>query len=562
MSAQLQDEVEVEWQFDARSIRDVAAWLEGVSLPGFTITPQQTRHLVDRYLDTPDWRVYRAGYTARIREQDGVPELTLKSMARPSAGIRRRHESTEALAHASLEALPSAGSGPAASLRALAGRQSLAFLFTLRTERRTYDLADQDGPLGEIALDDTTAEVEPPGPALARVEVEVEGEALERAAPFVERLVGACHLAPAEVSKFEAGLAASGRQPPEPPVLGSTDITDRMPATQVAYAVMRRHYAAFLEQECATRLGHQSEALHQMRVAARRLRAAISAFRPFLPSRFERYRVELDWLAGILGEVRDLDVQLEELAHWRDDPGHSSVDLESIAQLLGARRRRARRRLLAVLDSRRYRLFAARFGIALRRGPPRRGGLDRSPILAAAPDLLERRHRALRKAARGVTPESPPAAYHRLRIEAKKLRYALEFVGPVYGQPAIDFSRRLTTLQDLLGKHQDADVAQAMLKDLADRHRRLSPGALMSMGAISERHRLTAAELRDEFPAVYAGASGKEWKRLRRLLEACRVSPRPPPRPVSPDTPALYAARAKPQQSVIALPPPAPEEPA
>lgn len=175
--------------------------------------------------------------------------------------------------------------------------------------------------------------------------------------------------------------------------------------------------------------------------------------------------------------------------------------------------------MLAVLDSRRYSLFVERFSAALVLGPPRGFTPGAVPALSAGPGLIERRYRRVRKLGDAIVPASPAEAYHTLRIDAKKLRYALEFFGPLYGKPALDFSSRVTALQDVLGLHQDAEVAIDMLRGMAETDgKRLGPATLMAMGAISERYRLHAAELRGQFPTVYRPLKGKEWRDFRRLM--------------------------------------------
>jgi CHAD domain-containing protein len=264
-----------------------------------------------------------------------------------------------------------------------------------------------------------------------------------------------------------------------------------------------------------------------MRVAARRLRAAMQAFRPWLPVRVERYRAELGWVAAALGMVRDLDVQIERLDEWRPAAGEAEGRaLDAVQGILRERRERARRRLLAVLDQRRYDSLVARFTALLRRGPPRAFEPGRVAVLAVAPGLLEKRYARVRKGGDGIRRGSPPEEYHALRIEAKKLRYALEFVGPIYGKPATAFAARLVELQDLLGLHQDAEVAIETLHELAHTaSRRLGTETVLTMGAIGERYRRHAAELRAGFPAVYGPIRGSEWKALRRALE--RRQPQP-----------------------------------
>ena len=521
-----EDHIEVEWQFSAPAVAPIAAWLAAARVPGYRITPGPTKDLADTYYDTEDWRIHAACFTCRTREKKDGAELTLKAFAEAKDGMRSRREINERLDVGAPEAL-SLAPGPGGKLiRSAAGGRPLRAVFTVRTHRQTFLLSDDEGHLGEIALDETAiplAEAEPV--TFARAEVEVDAAAVARARRFVDLLAVTGGLSPVATSKFEAALEATGQHPTPPvPDLGPTAISDAMPTGQVAFAIMRKHFGVFLANEAGTRIGHDIEALHDMRVAARRLRAAMSAFRPFLSPSIQGIRDELGWVAAALGEVRDLDVQLERIGEWREgfDPARVHA-LDAIGQLFEVRRDASRTRMLRALDSRRYERFVRRFAAVLRRGPARSYAPGSRPILGTAPDLLEMRYRRLRKPGDRIVPGTPAAQYHLLRIEAKRLRYCLEFVGPVYGKPATDFSVRLTALQDVLGLHQDADVAVAMLHDMAaSAGRRLGPETVLAMGAISERYRVQAEQLRARFPAVYKPLGGGEWRALRRLLESRR----------------------------------------
>jgi CHAD domain-containing protein len=529
--------LEVEWQFAALDTRPVFRWLQAGLVDGCTAQPTGTVALDDTYLDTPDWRIHRAGYTCRLRANGELAELTLKSMADAHDGIRTRREITSPLP--APDADPRTAPGDAGhAINALCGRQPLLPVVRLLTSRQRFALSDPHGPLGEVALDDTTIPVADGEPArLARVEVEVDATALDRARPFVDSLVAACGLAPATTSKFEAALVATGQRPPEPPSFGPETVDPSMTVGQVAFAVLRRQFRVFLQNEPGTRLGEDIEALHDMRVATRRLRAAMATFRPYLTPRMLAFREEFGGVARALGEVRDLDVQLERMNEWRATfPPDRVHVLDGIETLLRKRWGTARRPMLQVLDSRRYERLCARFATVLRAGPPRSFAPGRTPILAVAPDLVERRYRQVRKLGDRIKKSSPPDDYHILRIEAKKLRYALEFVGNgIYGKPALEFSTRVTALQDVLGLHQDAYIAIDMLEDLASSAgRRLEPATLMAMGVLAERYRTHAEELRAQFPAVYRQLAGPEWKKLLRLMEAQRPAETPVLRPAVP----------------------------
>jgi len=540
------DQIEVEWQYAALDTRPVVRWLSGQPPEGFSVEAAGVKLLEDTYFDTADWHINRAGYTCRIRRKGDGAELTLKASADASGGMRSRRELTEPLDSATASPANAPGSC-GALIRAVAGRIPLRPMFQLQTRREIFNLADGEGALAEIAVDETSIPVGEDRPVrLSRVEVEVEPTAVERARPFVKDLVAANRLAEAGTSKFEAALIATGQTIPNAAAdLGSTVVGPDLTAAEVAYAVLRKQFAVFRANEPGTRLGDDIEALHDMRVATRRLRAAMAAFRPFLSPRILRFRDQLGWVAAALGEVRDLDVQLERMHEWREEstPARSAA-LESIQKLLEVRRSLARKRMLAVLDSRRYEMLCEQFTNALRLGSPRTFAPGRAPVLSVAPDLVERRYRRVRKAGEAIGKESPPEAYHLLRIDAKKLRYALEFVGNgIYGKPAIEFSARVTALQDVLGLHQDAYVAIDMLDELArSAGRRLSPETLMAMGSIGERYRAHAAELRAKFPSVYKPLSGADWKKLRKQMDDWRPEKTQPAdtmvkRPASPRTP-------------------------
>ncbi len=521
-----QDITEVEWQFDAASVDDVASWLESAELEGYTITPGSSKNLADLYLDSSDWRMHRARFTCRVRAKGKEHELTLKSMSGSTGGMRRRREMTERfdpndIPEATLSMAAMLAQGPCGNaIRLICGSRPLRDLFTISTFRRTYILADEAGTLAEIAVDRTT--VSGSSESLERVEVELEGDQ-DRAESFVEQFVSAAALRPADVSKFEFALVASGLMPPAyPPNFGPNVVSEDMTAAQAGYAIMRKQFGIFLINEGGTRWGDDIEALHDMRVATRRLRAAMSAFREYLPAIAERHRMELGWIAASLGVVRDLDVQLERMAEWRGSLAESQLhSLDSLEAILSTRRDLARRRMIRSLDSRRYERFVDRFSRFLEFGPPKTFGPGKLPITQVAPQIAGKRYKQFRALGDPINPASPAADYHTLRIAGKKLRYALEFVAPVYGPPLLEFSRGVTAIQDILGLHQDADVAIDMLEAMARSDgRRLSPETLMAMGAISERYRTHAIELRGQVPAAYKALGDKPWGRVRKLMKS------------------------------------------
>ena len=335
--------------------------------------------------------------------------------------------------------------------------------------------------------------------------------------PFVERLQDACRLQPATLTKYEAGALAAGLRDGSGCVRFYCIEADA-PIGHVGLAVLRRQFAALRAREPGTRLGDDSEELHDMRVASRRLRAALSLFAAFSrlrrrPSRRPR------WVGGTLGAVRDLDVQLESsMGGSRMYPRQTAKPFSHVRSLLETKRSVPRETMLDALDSRRYELFIGRFGRAAALGsrPSLRPGLAAGPGGGARPDrgALPRPSecgRADRGRLAGGRVPSGANPGQAVPVCARVPRRSL----PGRTRPLI---KRVVALQDILGLHQDAEVAIERLRRLASEHgAELHPEAIFAMGEIAERYRLNATELRARFPEAYGRVTGKTWKTFAKL---------------------------------------------
>ena len=538
---QVLDHEEIEWQLEAVDLALVENWLkEHPSSAGVAIVPEPARELRDVYYDTDDWRFYRAGYALRVRNTDGQSaEATMKARVPSEGGIRRRREISQPME--GIENLKGISGPVGERVRRLAGTADLRPLFEVSTRRRTFALrseppssgeivedtsgnirqqnSEQDAiVIAEIALDES--EISANGEAstlLSRVEVEVGSDAQihDGVGDFVEVLKDALKLSPTLASKFRTGLSVAGLSPEGAPDLGPTEIDTTLSCGEVAFAILRRHFAEMLAHEPGVRLGEDPEELHDMRVATRRLRAALKHYSDFLPKRAERYERDLRWVGGALGEVRDLDMHLQRLSEESSTNGEV---LEEVVALLRERRVEARRRMLKALDSNRYERLIASFSGTLRRG---RSPTPTEPILEAAPDLIRDRYKKVRKAANKLSEYSPPEHFHDLRKKGKRLRYALEPLQEIYGKPAQKMVKLLKKTQDDLGDHQDLIVAAGLMEHLGVAGDR-PPQAAFSMGTMSERYGSEASEIRAGFlgsKPLRTLKDGKEWKKLRKTLE-------------------------------------------
>jgi CHAD domain-containing protein len=587
--------LEIEWQFDALDLRPVERWLaalpslaaEAGDVGTVTALARPPRRLVDSYLDTDDWRIARAGFVARTRRRGRHDEVTLKD-TRPAEGngLRQRLEVTEVLPPSGIAAL--GPDGPVGRrLRAIVGGRRLREVLQVRTRRRPFALRVGGIDAAEVALDDTVIVV---GSGqrpmqLRRVEVEVRPEWLEALEPIVEQLRSSCGLQPASLSKFEAGLLALGEEIPGSPDLGSVAIDTESTMGELAFAVLRRQLAVLRDKEPGTRLGEDPEELHVMRIATRRLRAALALFAGVLPVRAQVFRQELGWLGRLLGVVRDLDVQLEGLAttsgaegHWiagvageagaspgaGTEGGHDP--LGELVELLERERAAARAAMLSGLDSVRWERLSRGLAAMVQQGPARRSVATRIPAAIGLPDLVVGRHAAVAKAATRAKRSGAVPDYHRLRIRCKRLRYALEFGAEVYDGRAARYVRQVTALQDHLGLMQDAEVASLRLAELATTEPSLPPATVFVMGGMAERQRREVDRLLRRLPKELSRVKGREWRDVLELMEKRRAEAeasqppvRTPLRAVPPPTEAstLPEASVLPTPSAPAPPPPA-----
>ncbi|MGH9043459.1 MAG: CHAD domain-containing protein [Acidimicrobiales bacterium] len=310
--------------------------------------------------------------------------------------------------------------------------------------------------------------------------------------PWVRELRRSAALVPAVLSKFDAGVLARGAELPAPINLGPTAVDENSVIGALADAVLRRHLLTLLDTEGGTRLGEDPEALHDMRVAARRLRAALSSFKGLFPPQLIGLLPELGWLGQVLGSVRDLDIGIARLqdakGSWRSELGASASAIDELSSLLNARREGARSSLLRALESPRYERLTTLLIAVAQQGAAEHSVSSRIPALQFAPSTLDLRIRRVMKAARRARSSGEQTDLHRLRISCKKLRYSLEFFNGLLGPPAAHLQGQLTVLQDLLGELHDNQVSVIRYRELATgRDPALSPPAAFVAGVLAEQ---------------------------------------------------------------------------
>lgn len=273
-------------------------------------------------------------------------------------------------------------------------------------------------------------------------------------------------------SKSDRGYALVGGLGRVPMKAPEVPVTADMPLAEAIQTVGRACQRHLLRNEAHLRELHDPEAVHQMRIALRRLRSALSVFNSVVSGpETEALTAELKWLTDELGPARDTDVFIAEildpiLAVHPDENG-----LAALATRFEHRKATHYRRALAAIDDRRYTALMLQIGAWIEGGawlrpddPAMQAQIAR-PCGGFAAETLDIRHKKVLKRGKRFSVQDV-CQRHRLRVQIKKLRYASEFFSDVWGKgkPVKAYVRALKALQDDLGNLNDIAVAHSLLR--------------------------------------------------------------------------------------------------
>jgi CHAD domain-containing protein len=309
-------------------------------------------------------------------------------------------------------------------------------------------------------------------------------------------------------------------------VLATTDdhrpppaLTRSSTMRELTVRILQRQWQALISQESGVREADDVDAVHDMRVATRRLRAALRLYDAVYPPRGQEVRQQLAELADALGAERDLDLQIAELRTWQTEASDADRRaFDGLIAALGPRRAEARQAVLQVFEGDHFETLAANVQQLLTEAMQPDRPAAEQPLDEVVPRLVKREYRKLRRQAGEALETMEPVALHQTRIFGKRVRYAVEFVSEVYGRPADRFVRAMTEQQDVLGDHQDAQVGIHRLESMVEEpDTGLSAHQVFLAGRLAQRLDDEAADLRERFPNVYRRVE-KCWRDLDRAM--------------------------------------------
>lgn len=413
------------------------------------------------YFDTDDYRLARAGVTLRRRVGGPDEGWHLKL----PAGEDSREELHVPLGRATKKPPKDLAS----LVRAHTRGNDLTPVAEIRTNRRRWQLTNGNGDmLAEVVDDVVTAQSLGSSTTTSSWrEIEVElGESGDRELlDIVERHLGDAGIVPSS-SKSKLSQVIGVRRD-SGPTLGK-----KPTAGDVVLAYLYEQRAALQNQDPRVRR-NEHDAVHQMRVATRRMRSALQAFGKIVDR--ERTRAltdELKWLAGVLGTSRDLEVLRK-----RFEEGLHALPPELVLGDVAARLTRhfapleakAHNDSVAALDSKRYFALLASIDTLLTEPPLTAKASGKAKDVL--PGLVEKaRHRLDVRVEAALATTDSDEPLHEARKAAKRLRYSAEVAEPALGKHAEALRKRAKDVTTLLGDHQDSVVARPVLLDLGRGH--------------------------------------------------------------------------------------------
>jgi CHAD domain-containing protein len=414
------------------------------------------------YYDTDDLRLTRAGITIRRRRDGDDAGWHLKL----ALGTATRREIQ----------LPPSRTGRqvpgelAELVRVHTRGEPLRPVAWITTTRQRLTLLDQAGEsLAEVVADHVSAQTLGDTTTVSswhEVEVELTGgnRQLLKAADKLLRRDG---LRPAgRAAKLERALEGQLPEPTQP-----LPLTASSPAGQVVLAYLQTHADALKSLDPMVRR-NEPDAVHQMRVATRRLRSTLRSFGHIISrDGMQRLAAELKWLGTMLGQARDGEVLAGHLqAELRQTPGELLIGPVQgrVQGHFASAHAEARAALLGALDSPRYFSLLEELDQLIAEPPlAPQAAMPSAKVLPVAVRRPYRQvRRRMRRARQARAGQSADVALHQARKAARRARYASEAMTPAIGPKARRFAKQMKKVQSVLGDHQDAVIARQAEREL------------------------------------------------------------------------------------------------
>lgn len=428
----------------------------------------RTRALKATYFDTDDLSLRKAGYVLRVRDEGGQFVQTIKTVNGASVATRTEIKSLVRKLRPSIKAIEDKTVREA--VEKVLRRRKLAPIFATETRRTTMRLTPEPESEIEIAFDAGAINCGEEKLPINEVELELLRGRPAALVACARDLMAGSDLVLSLQSKSERGYVQVRKATMLPVSAERVHLPPRANADEAFGSIITHCLRHLMGNWAAVVEVRDAEGVHQMRVALRRLRSALSLFAaPFRPAMMP-LEEEMRWIGSVLGRARDLDVLLDEVFKPVAQAHGSDIRLHALAELTRERQALAWDELLSALGSERFRKLVFETSAATVTRPwvqsAAGGGEALLPAAAFARERLAKRYGHLRKAGKRIA-KLDEQERHALRIKLKKLRYAVDFFASLWPKRrTLAFRDRLSDLQDVLGEMNDAAVARALVADI------------------------------------------------------------------------------------------------
>jgi triphosphatase len=445
---------------------------------------------VSVYFDTDKQKLRRHGLTLRVRRIGDRYIQTVKAMR--NSNILARDEWEGEIAGDQPDLAQARDTGLADLLTHSFARK-LKPQFETRVRRTVFPL-ERDGAVIALALDEGTIKSGGASMRICEIELELQQGAQEHLFEVARLLARALPVQLGLTAKSERGFRLLHGEQTAPVKFAAVALAPDMPTHEAFREIGRACLQQIVGNEPAL-LKDDAEGVHQMRVGLRRLRAAIALFSALLDDpQTEKIKAELKWLTGELGPARELEVLIARVVKPAKQRRSGWDDIPKLSQQFARQRAAALAHARHAIASERYRLLKIEIAAWLETGQrttPGDGLVGVLPIETFAAEQLSLGRRKLRKKARSFA-EVDARRRHKLRIQAKKLRYATDFFGSLFSGKRTDkrreeFLAALEAVQDSLGDLNDIAVHESIISAAGIRHRSISRKRAFAAGLLTGR---------------------------------------------------------------------------
>lgn len=431
------------------------------------------RKLTSVYFDTADRRLLAKRFSFRVRR---TSDRFIQTVKHDVPGPERLEaEMTVPALAPQLDAL---ADHPVRPRLGVLFQEELKPVFATDVLRRTRKVTLDDGlgRLSEVELALDSGKISHNGRSEPISELEVELKSGDKSAVFeVAHLLSL--KAPARLetrSKARRGYALADGIRPAPEKAAKAKLERDVPLGEALGRVFDNCFAHWWANHEAAFDGADTEGVHQLRVAIRRLRSVLTVFGPLLaPNRLAWLKTEARWVIQSLGPARNLDVFVTEMLPPVSDGRPNDPAISALRSVLEDQRNVAYTEVRDTLSSQRYTQFVLALGHWIAsRGWYADANVDThrklgQPLGPFADAVLAKRHKVVKKRGRGFDELDAPAK-HEVRIALKKLRYTLDFFRDLYPEAhAKGYLKHLSQLQDAFGHMNDMATADELLQQVA-----------------------------------------------------------------------------------------------